>query len=40
MTGYFHTGVIVLTVILILAAFGEIVSSITKTAKSYRPDVL
>ena len=40
MSGYFHTGVIVIAVLLALGGFGEIVSTIIKTVKSYRPDAL
>ncbi len=36
MTGYFDTGITVLIVLMILGTFGEIVSAITKTVKSYK----
>jgi hypothetical protein len=36
MTGYIHTGITVIVVLMVLGAFGEIVSAVTKTVKSYR----
>ena len=36
MNGYFHIGITVVTVLMILGTFGEIISVITKTVKSYK----
>lgn len=36
MSGYFRTGVTVIIVLIVLGAFGEIVSAISKSAKSYK----
>ncbi len=39
MTGYFNIGITVITVLMVLGTFGEIVSAISKTVKSYRTDM-